>query len=113
MNFALAVPLADNTFDMHGDIGTGWWIVMIVAMVLFWGAIILGIIWLVRGGSDGWRDRRRETPLDLLERRFAEGAFSVEDYHERRDVLEAGANRRKEAAGEDERTTPGTSGRAE
>lgn len=112
MNIALTVPLAD-TWDMHGDIGTGGWIVMMVAMVLFWGAIILGIVWLVRGSSDGWRGWRRETPLDLLERRFAEGAISVEDYHERRDVLEAGARRRRGATGDDERAAPGTSGGVE
>ncbi len=108
MNIALAVPLAD-TWDMHGDIGTGGWVVMAVAMVLFWGAIILGIVWLVRGGSDAWRGGQREKPLDLLERRFAEGAISVEEYHERRDVLETGTQRRRGAAGEDEGATPGTS----
>jgi len=68
-------------------------------MVLFWGAIILGIVWLVRGRSDAWRGGRREKPLHLLERRFAEGAISVEEYHERRDVLE--------------RAKPGTSGGVE
>jgi len=108
VNIALAVPLAD-TWDMHGDIGTGGWIVMAVVMVLFWGAIILGIVWLVRG-SDAWRGGRRDKPLDLLERRFAEGTISVEEYHERRDVLEAGTQRHQGAAGGDERAAPGTSG---
>ena len=111
MNIALAVPLAD-TWDMHGDIGTGGWIVMAVVMVLFWGAIILGIAWLVRG-SDAWRGGRRDKPLDLLERRFAEGTISVEEYHERRDVLETGTQRRQGAAGGDERAAPGTSGGVE
>ncbi len=108
MNIALTIPLAD-AWGMHGDIGTGWWIVMMVAMVLFWGAIILGVVWLARGGFDGWRGGRRETPSETLERRFAEGAISVEDYHERRDVI-AGVHRSPEAAGEDERAAPGASG---
>ena len=83
---ALALPLADN-WGMH-DGGVGWWwIPMMLGMVLFWGAIILGIIWLARGGFDGRRRERRETPSEILDRRFAEGEISAEDYHERREVV--------------------------
>lgn len=60
---------------------------MMFVMVLFWAAIILGIVWLARGGFDGWGGPRRETPTDILERRFAEGTISVEDDHERREVI--------------------------
>jgi putative membrane protein len=72
---------------MHGDFGGGWMIVMMLVMVLFWAGVILGIVWLVRGGFDGWRGARRETPGEILDRRFAEGAISVEDYHERRKIV--------------------------
>ena len=112
MNIALTVPLADG-WGMHGDFGTGWWIPMAVMMVLFWGAIILGILWLVRGGFDGWRGGRRETPLDVLERRFAESTISVEDYHERREVLETGAPGRPRASGEAGSSAPRASGTVE
>lgn len=97
MNAAFAVLLADS-FDMHGEVGTGWMIVMMVAMVLFWAAIIVGIVWLVRGAFDGWRGGRRETPSEILDRRFAEGAISVEDYHERREIIAPEARRRQGAA---------------
>ena len=110
MNFLLTVPLAD-TWGMHGDdVGTGWMIVMMFVMVVFWAAIILGIVWLARGGFEGWgrREERRDTPSEILERRFAEGAISVEDYHERREVIATGAPRRRGVAGEDEQATPGT-----
>ena len=90
MNFVAVIPMAD-TWGMHGgDVGWGWMVVMMVVMVLFWAAIILGIVWLVRGGATGnWSlpMRRRETAADILERRFAEGAISVEDYRERREVI--------------------------
>lgn len=112
MNIALTVPLADG-WGMHGDFGTGWWIPMVVMMVLFWGGIILGILWLVRGGFDGWRGGRRETPLDVLERRFAESTISVEDYHERREVLETGAPGRPRASGEAGSSAPRASGTVE
>jgi putative membrane protein len=66
---------------------------MMIVMVLFWGAILLGIAWFVWGG--GARGGRapdegpvpKESALEILERRFAEGAISVEDYRERRQVL--------------------------
>ena len=86
----VAFPFAD-TWGMHGDIGTGWWIVMMGAMVLFWGAIILGAVWLLRGSSEGWRDgRRRETPVEVLEHKLAEGTMSIEEYRQRRELLAEG-----------------------
>jgi putative membrane protein len=91
MNIALIIPVAD-TWGMHGDVGAGWMILMMALMVLFWAAIILGIVWLVRGAAWGWTKRpesaaTKETPAEILERRFAEGAITVEDYRERRKVL--------------------------
>ena len=92
MNIAQAIPLAD-TWGMHGDVGWGWMIFMMVLMVLFWGAVILGIVWLIREGFDRRSAPRTESPTEILERRFAEGAISVEDYHARRDVLGNAAGR--------------------
>ena len=85
MSLALTLPLADG-WGMH-DGGGGWWIGMMLVMVLFWAAVILGIVWLARGGFDGWRGGRRETPTEILDRRFAEGEISAEDYRERRQVI--------------------------
>jgi putative membrane protein len=102
MNSVLTV-VADNNWDMHGDVSTGWMIVVMIGMVLFWAAVILGIVWLVRGASSGgwhWGGERKETPSEILERRFAEGAISVEDYHQRREVI-AGGTRDDQAAGDD------------
>ena len=88
MNIAQTIPMADS-WGMHGgDVGVGWMIVM----VLFWGAMILGVVWLIRGSATGWAARgetpvTRESPLETLERRFAEGALSTEDYRARREVL--------------------------
>ena len=86
MNLALTLPLAD-TWGMHGDVGAGWMIAMMFAMILFWAAVILGIVWLARGGFDGPRRERRETPTEILDRRFAEGSISAEDYDERRKII--------------------------
>ena len=86
MNLALAIPLADS-WGMHGDVSAWWMIVMMPVMLLFWIAIVFGIVWIARGGPDGRREERRETPTEILERRFAEGSISAEEYHERREVI--------------------------
>lgn len=87
MNVASTALLADM-WDTNGHMGGGWWVVMMLWMVFFWGAVILGVFWLARGGSvAGWRADRKETPLETLDRRFAEGAISVDEYHQRRETL--------------------------
>ncbi|HEX6662034.1 MAG TPA: SHOCT domain-containing protein [Gaiellaceae bacterium] len=95
-----------DTWGMHGDFGWGWMALMMVFMVLFWGAVIFGIVWLVRGSTQGrWTPGEppvsKESALDILERRFAEGAISEEDYRARRAVL-LGETRRSNGARKDE-----------
>jgi putative membrane protein len=65
----------------------GWWI---LSGPLFWLLLIVGIVFLVRGrsGRPPWTGGGRETGFDVLERRFAEGELSLEQYRERRSVLE-------------------------
>ena len=65
----------------------GWWI---LTGPLFWLLLIVGILFLVRGrnGDQPWTRGGRETGIDVLERRFAEGELSLEQYRERRAVLE-------------------------
>ena len=94
MSIASTVLLAD-IWDTNGHMGGGWWVVMMLWMVFFWGAVIFGTVWLVRGGasSQSWRPSREATPLETLDRRFAEGAISVDEYHERRRVLTGGPDR--------------------
>mgnify|MGYP003450420107 CR=1 FL=1 len=52
--------------------------------------VIIGIFLLVRGrsGDPPWTRAGQETGIDVLERRFAEGELSLEQYRERRSVLE-------------------------
>ena len=77
-----AIPIA----NWDGD-GPGWWIVLVP---LFWFLVIFGLIYLFRGrGPRGpWASRGSETGIQVLERRFAEGELSLEQYRERRSVLE-------------------------
>ena len=84
-----SLMLAD--MDGHMDWGDGWWIAMMAGMVLFWALVILGILWIVREMGGRGDDRKppagHDDPLAILDRRFAEGAISPEEYRERRTVL--------------------------
>lgn len=60
---------------------------MMLAMALFWGAVIFGLIWLAREPSKRRPRRHHQSALEILDRRFAEGALSVDEYQRRRGVL--------------------------
>ena len=110
MEIAQIIPIAD-TWGMHdGDVGWGWMVGMMFMMVLFWGAIIFGVIWLIRGAVGSRPEERRESPTELLERRFAEGAVSVEDYRARRKVLANGSTKANGAHDEETLATPRAEG---
>lgn len=77
---------------MHWANGWGWgdWLTMSLMMVVFWGLVIGGIVYVVRGA-----DRRGErqppaedrTPARILEERFARGEIDETEYKERRELL--------------------------
>lgn len=87
MATVLAVPLADDGWNMHGG-GDGWWIVMGLGMLLFWALVIVGIVWVVRELGGPRQQRDRDDPLDILKRRLAQGEISVEEYERSRRTLE-------------------------
>jgi putative membrane protein len=76
----------------HGDVGIGWWIVMMLGMILFWGAIIALAVWALRGGI-GQRQPKSEAPEEILRRRLADGSITIEQYEQRRGTLDAAAAR--------------------
>jgi putative membrane protein len=112
MEIAQIIPVAD-TWGMHSDAGWGWMIGMMLLMVLFWGAIIFGAIWLIRSALGGRPEGRTESPTDVLDRRFAEGAISVEDYRARRKVLVNGSTEANGAHDEEALTAPQPGGGSE
>lgn len=75
---------------MHGGWGWGWMAVMMIGMLIFWGAIIFGFVWLVRGAFGRQAAPLADSPEDILARRFAEGAISAEEYTNRKSVLAGG-----------------------
>ena len=82
--YTMVSILADHGHG-HGFDFQWWWMPMMVGMVLFWGLVVVGIVWLVRGGlgPSEPREERRMSAADILERRLAEGDLTIQEYHER------------------------------
>ena len=73
---------------MHGgDIGAGWMIVIMLGMLLFWGLVAVGIVWLLRDALGRRPHGSGDDPLAILDRRLAEGKLSIEDYEQRKRTL--------------------------
>ena len=82
---ALITASSADTWGAHGDMGAGWGVVMMIGMVIIWVAIPVGVIWMI---GVAHRPRGyRETPLDTLASRFAEGTLSVDQYHQQKAEL--------------------------
>lgn len=61
---------------------------MMIGMSFLWLAIVLGVVWLVRDSAERRHPQAPgENALTILDRRFAEGAVSADEYKQRRDVL--------------------------
>lgn len=70
----------------YGNYAMGWLGPM--TMLLFWGVIIGGIVFLVRGftrpGNDGGKG---DTALDILKKRYARGELDREEFEKMRKDL--------------------------
>lgn len=72
----------------------GWGIAMMVMMVLFWAAVMIAIVffirWLISSSGPGQRAehaRDTDSALEILQKRYARGEISKQDYEEmRRDL---------------------------
>jgi putative membrane protein len=62
-----------------------------LAMLAFWGALIVGVVLLVRwlmAATGGSSERAPETALEILRRRYAAGEITAEEYARMRQELE-------------------------
>jgi putative membrane protein len=72
----------------------GWGYALVtVSMILFWGAVIFGIVMLVRyigrSGQPPAEPRLPQSPERLLAERFARGEINEDEYHQRLTTLRA------------------------
>jgi putative membrane protein len=83
----------------HGNWSGADWVLMSIAMLMFWAAVIAGTLWLIRATRarvgnrrDGVSLDKRDQPnaataSDILDSRYARGELSDDDYRARRDTL--------------------------
>jgi len=72
----------DGGYSMVGMHGL-WW--------LFWLALIGVLVFYGWGSPSAKRQRPRETPLDVLQRRLASGEIAPEQYEQRKALLDRDA----------------------
>ncbi len=71
--------------------GFGWWWLMPIFFIIFWGLVIWGIVALVRGmsgsrGSDSGSSRP-DSALEVLKKRYARGEIDKKEYEEKKKDL--------------------------
>ena len=70
--------------------GFGWWMMFGgMWMLIFWGIVIWLVVWGVNKitSSRNTHTDSRETPLDIAQRRLANGEITKEEFEEIRAVL--------------------------
>ncbi len=73
-----------GNFGWNFGFGFGW--ILIIVTVLL---IIAGIVRLARLGQKDRRSRSRETALEILQKRYARGEISKQEFEEKKkDILE-------------------------
>jgi putative membrane protein len=66
----------------------GWWLLGMSMMVLFWVAIILLVIWVVRSLFPRQMSSGRDRALETLQQRYAAGEINAAEYEQARARLE-------------------------
>jgi putative membrane protein len=70
--------------DFGMGFGGGW-----IFMILFWGLIILGVVYLIKMliSGDSKEVTKSESAQEVLEKRFARGEMSKEEFEDAMAVL--------------------------
>ncbi len=70
------------------DVYSGWWLIGMGMMVLFWIAIMLLVIWVVRSLFPRQMRSGHDQALEILRQRYAAGEINVAEYEQARARLE-------------------------
>lgn len=71
----------------HDGGGWGGWLVMTLAMVVFWALVVVAVVVLFRRSEPPGSYARSPQPVDplaILDERLARGDIDLDDYHARR-----------------------------
>lgn len=67
--------------------GPGWWILMTVMMVVFWGGIIWFAVTMIRRPNHTTKNVTTKTAKEILDKRLARGEIELDDYRQRLEAL--------------------------
>lgn len=88
---ALAQGLDGREFFRHYDFGFGHMLFGGLMMIVFWGGIIVLIVFAVRwlGGGPARRERPagRPSALEILQERYARGEIDHDEFERRKQLL--------------------------
>lgn len=67
----------------------GWGLSGGLMMILFWGALILFVVWIVREihGKNSDKIGNSKSPLDILKERYAKGEIDKKEFDEKKKDL--------------------------
>jgi putative membrane protein len=71
----------------YGDGSWVGWLVMGIVMLVFWGLVVAGVIFLVRYLGHGRDQRAGSDALRILDERFARGEIDADEYSGRRQLI--------------------------
>jgi len=66
--------------------GMGWGWFGPILMIIFWGLVILGIVYFVKALTGRGASPKEETALDILKKRYAKGEIDAESLRERKRI---------------------------
>jgi len=58
-----------------------------ILMILFWGATIWAIIYVIRGGRGGYGRMGKTASIDILKERYAKGEIDKKEFEEKKQDL--------------------------
>ena len=77
-----------------GMMGSGWWGLGWIFMIVFWGLVIIALIFLIRWLARQSRPRAeqdagRDSALEILRQRYAKGEIDKEEFDQKkRDLMQ-------------------------
>lgn len=77
------MPWHDGFYGYNMGHPLGW-----IMMIIFWGFLILGIIFIIKKISFSSGPEQQDTPLDIVKKRYARGEISREEYEQLKQDLE-------------------------